>query len=330
MPSRRSFVKAGALTGSAAIMGSAGCLGALSDSGGEYPSEPISTIVPFSPGGSTDIFTRQIMPPVAEELGIESEIENISGAFGLRGAGEAFRADPDGYTQVGLNPPYEMIAALVQNPDIDLREFEPVGQYTVTSWVLIANAENEITDYESLKEAYDDGTFNNIGSVGQGTQGHIINEVIKEAHDIGWEELVVYDGSGPASQAVLSGEVPVVPVTAPSAEAVAGENIEVIASFSSTGTEVFPDAKSVTEFGYDSMDYVGEQSKGYWMPPDTDEERITEMTEALETVLNSEELQSWSEETGNSVGYAPPEEAHDALVSAFEKIPEVVNMENIK
>jgi hypothetical protein len=70
---------------------------------------------------------------VVDELGVDFQVDNVEGASGMRGVGQGVRADPDGYTMTALNPPFEMITALVQEPDFDMTTMEPVCTYGAVS-----------------------------------------------------------------------------------------------------------------------------------------------------------------------------------------------------
>ncbi|MFC7009817.1 hypothetical protein [Halalkalicoccus salilacus] len=100
----------------------AGCLGR--DGGDEYPSQSIRLVVPFSEGGSTDTFARQLQSHLSDELGVEIQIENIPGSASLRGAQEAYNSDPDGYTYLMMNPPSTPLSTVINDTDWDITEMK--------------------------------------------------------------------------------------------------------------------------------------------------------------------------------------------------------------
>lgn len=325
---RRRFVKSVGITSS---VGLAGCIGGA-DSDGEYPSEPIELIVPFGEGGGTDTFARQIMPLVSEELGVDVAIKNVPGAGSLRGVGEAYNSEPDGYTMMAFNPPSTPISAMVQDASFDLTDVEPVSIYGTTQFGIWANPELEITDFADLLERYKSGELAKIGGQSKGGVQHVLASVMKNSseYDFNWETYVGYGGSAPALRAVVQGEVPIAMGADLAGDNIQNDgNIELVAMLNSQGSGVYPDAPTVTEEGYPNIDYVSRLIRGYWLPPETPDEKRDILDNAIESAVKSDKIQSWAEESGNVVKYGPPKEAGSALEDAFKEIPERVDLESI-
>lgn len=325
---------------SALVTGLAGCTENLTGGGGGdggngdgYPNEDLRYIIPFSEGGGTDTFARQMIPVMGEELGTDIAIENIPGAASLRGTGELALAEPDGYTFGGFNPPSTPVSAMVNPPDFEMRELKGVGAYARTPFVIVANPEHEIEGFEDLVSRYQSGELEAFSGKQKGGVDHVLALLMRdnEEYNLNWQRYVGYDGSGPAVQATTSGEVPVAISTDTAAQGAAEDGrIDPIVSLSSEGTGVFPDLPAVTDVGYPNIDYLGQLRRCMYVPPETPDEPIQTLTEALETSLENEELQQWAEDTGNVLEYGGPDVAEEVVNDAFENIPDQVDLEEVR
>lgn len=327
---RRGFLKHTGAVSAAAVMGLAGCLGG---GGGEYPSEDLRYIIPFSEGGGTDTYARQLIPEMSNELDAEIAIENVSGAASLRGTGELHTADNDGYTFGGFNPPSTPISYMVNPQDWDITELTGVGVYARTPFVIIANPEHGIEGFEDMLGRYADGELEIFSGKERGGVDHVISLLMQDnqEYDFQWGRYVGYDGSGPAVQATISNEVPVaISTDTAAAGAVEDGRVDTVTCLSSQGTSVFPDLDNVTDHGYPNIDFVGQLSRCMYAPPGTDEEHINTLADALEVGLETDTMQEWSEETGNVIEFGGPENADAALQDAMEQVPENIDLEQLR
>jgi len=177
----------------------------------QYPSRPIRLLVPNPPGGATDTIARVVAPRLGEALGQPVVVENRPGSNGNLSSELAARAAPDGYTLLlGQDSQIVISPHLYANLPVDtLKDLAPVATLVTTQMVLTANPElparnlREFLDYaRSAKPplAY--------ASIGNGSQHHLTMEMLKARAGV---ELVhvPYKGGGPATVALLAGEVPV-------------------------------------------------------------------------------------------------------------------------
>ncbi len=321
---RRSFLKTGFVS-AIGLTALAGCLG---DDDEEYPSQTITYVVPFSAGGGTDLYGRQIMPEAGEALGTSIQVENIDGAGGLRGQQEVYNADPDGYTFGASDEP--LVAALVSDIDWDPTEKVPICGYGETPFMIVADPDLEIEDFDDLVARYRDGELNTMAGDEAGGFQHIVALVLNDQYDLGFEDYVGFGGSDPINQAVASGDVPAGVVTDTSAVGPADDGlIDPIVITSTSGSQVFPDLPDVTEFGYDDIDHVGGLVRTMWATPETPEDRAEQLTDAVEEAIQSDAVQDWSEETGNDVQFIPPDRAMELRVQGMEELPEQVNLDEL-
>lgn len=321
--SRRRFL-AGAAAGTAAL---AGCTG---DSGGEYPSKDLTYIVPFSQGGGTDTYARKIIPEVSNELGTGIAIENVPGAASLKGTGELLNSESDGYTFGGFNPPSTPISYLVHDPSWDITKLTPVCTFARTPYAVFARPDLNIEGLKDLASRYKNGDLSKFSGLGRGGIVHIAANVMKSDYGLQYDQYVGYDGAGPALKAAVSGEVPVVATTDTAAKsAVDSGDLEPVSIMSSQGSNIFPDAPSPSDEGYESIDYIGQLTRCIFLPPETSTDRRDTLKGAIESALKNDAVQSWSEKTGNVVEYGGPEKAKQALNDSIETIPKKVNLDEV-
>src|SRR5881394_3480390 len=162
----------------------------------QYPSKPVTLIIPFPPGGSTDIIGRIAADGLQKELGQPLVVDNRGGAGGAIGAKAIADAAPDGYT-LGI----ATISTHVVNPIVhsDLR-YDPLADFTFVSQ--IAAVPNVVSVHPSVPAKL------NFGTPGVGSLGHLIGETFKYSAKVNMTH-VPYRGAGPALNDALGGQVQV-------------------------------------------------------------------------------------------------------------------------
>src|SRR5690606_20278794 len=190
--------------------GVASALGATAVQAADYPTQPIRVIVPFAPGGSTDIVARIVTQRMGQELGQTMVVENKGGAGGAIGAAEAARANPDGYTLS-----IATVSTLAVNPacrpdDLTyepLTDFLPVTNFANVPNVIEVNPKFPAKNFKEFVQTLKD----NPGKYTHGSSGtcsvlHLFGEAFKQA--TGTEAVhVPYKGSGPAVTDAVSGQI---------------------------------------------------------------------------------------------------------------------------
>jgi tripartite-type tricarboxylate transporter receptor subunit TctC len=173
-----------------------------------YPNQSITVIVPYAPGGNTDVVGRIVAEPMSSILGQKLVIENVAGAGGTTGSQRAARATPDGYTLlVGQMGTHAASVGIYQNLGYDpVKDFEHIGQLSDTPIGILVRKNFPATDLKTfiqmVKAAPD--KFNN-GHGGVGATSHV--SCILFTSLIGARSpMVAYRGSGPAFNDLLSGQ----------------------------------------------------------------------------------------------------------------------------
>jgi tripartite-type tricarboxylate transporter receptor subunit TctC len=177
----------------------------------QYPSRPIRLLVPNPPGGATDTIARVVAPKLGEALGQPIVVENRPGSNGNLSSELAARAAPDGYTlllgqdsQIVISP--HLYAKL---PVDTLKDLAPVATLVTTQMVLAVNSAvpaKNLTEF--LEYAHRANPPLTYASIGNGSQHHLAMEMLKQRAGIDLVH-VPYKGGGPATVALLAGDVPV-------------------------------------------------------------------------------------------------------------------------
>jgi len=184
----------------------------------DYPTRPIHMIVPYPPGGGTDIVARVITEPLGQALGQPIVIDNRGGAAGNVGTEAAARATPDGYTMLFTLSSHTINPKLYAKLPFDVeKDFVPIGLAANIPQILVANPSLPVNNVQELI-AYakaNPGKLN-FASVGTGSPGHIAGELFKLKTGVDIVH-VPYKGGGPAVTDTLGGQVQLLFVSMPAA-----------------------------------------------------------------------------------------------------------------
>lgn len=287
----------------------------------DYPSQPITMIVPFSAGGPTDTVARLTARAMSEELGQEIVIQNVTGAGGTIGATQAAGAPADGYTilvhHIGMSTAPTLYADLSYDP---VESFDPIGLVTNAPMTLIGRKDLEadtladLVDY--VKANADTVTLANSGL---GAASHLCSMLFMSAIET---ELttVPYPGNGPIMTDLLGGHVDLTcdQTTNTTPPILAGE----VKAFGITTPEraaSLPDVPTTAEAGLPSLDIA--VWHGIYVPAGTDEAIRQTLTDALQVALGDETLVARFNELGTAPvpqDQATPEALAERLSSQIE------------
>jgi tripartite-type tricarboxylate transporter receptor subunit TctC len=218
-----------------------------------YPNRPVRIIVPFTAGGTTDIFARLIADKLGQDLGQQFIIDNRGGAGGNIGTDAVAKAAPDGYTLVmgtvgthAINP--SLYARMPYDP---LTDFEPVAFAAGVPNLMVVNPKNvKATNVQGfIAEAKAAPKTFNMASSGNGTSIHLSGELFKQVTGVQMQH-VPYRGSGPAINDLVGGQVDVMFDNLPSSieQAKAG-NLRALAVTSSARSPALPQVPTLAESG---------------------------------------------------------------------------------
>ena len=224
---------------------------------GGYPTKPVRLVIPYPPGGGTDITGRAMAQRLSEFLGQSVVIENKPGATGMIGAASVAKAAPDGYTVLfGAASEMAINASLFKTMSYDPRtDFEPVSLIAAFPLVFVAPA----TSTKTLPELVDaararPGTVS-YGSIGSGSPQHLAAELLSSMASVKFIH-VPYKGSGPLVQDAVGGHLDMaVSSVPPAVPLVRSGKLRALAVTSAKRSEALPDVPTMAELGYAGYEF---------------------------------------------------------------------------
>lgn len=247
----------------------------------EYPDRPIRVIIPFSPGGGTDITSRQFMVWLEPALGTNLVLDNRPGAGGTLGATVASSLEPDGYNLFIASASFATAPAMYTKLSFDPeKDFDPVYLLARQPHMLVVPLTLPVKDFKSLA-AYVKARPGklNYASAGNGSSIHLSTELLKKAAGLDVVH-VPYRGSGPAIIDASAGRVQMLFGTMPSlVPQVRNKKLRAIAVSSEKRAPAVPDVPTLMEAGLDGFTYYAWY--GMFAPDGTPNEAIGKIHDAL-------------------------------------------------
>jgi tripartite-type tricarboxylate transporter receptor subunit TctC len=284
------------------VIAAAGLLLAASAAAQDYPSRQINMVIPFPPGGNTDLMARALQPELAKALGQSVVAVNKGGAGGTIGNIEVANARPDGYT-IGLTPNNPLTAQPhVQKLPYGMDSFRLVCLTYYVPYVLIGSPKapfKTFADFVTFAKAKNDNLI--YASPGPGTQPHL--GILSALAAIKAEGVhVPFTGAGPMTQAMLAGTV--MAMSESTAVAKAG-NLIVLAAQTKERIPSLPDVPTMQELGYPSEAF---SAGGLVVPAKTPDAVVARLQKACSEAVTSEGYKSTTEKLNATARYLPEAE----------------------
>jgi tripartite-type tricarboxylate transporter receptor subunit TctC len=221
-----------------------------------YPSRPVRVIVPYAPGGPTDILARLIAQKLSEHFGKQFYVENIGGAGGNVGMGQGAKAAPDGYTMLVAGTPMVINPTLYERVPFDpYKDFDPVTLAVTSPDMLSVNPSlpvQSVKDLVALIKAHP-GKYN-FASPGTGTPGHLVGELFRLS--LGLDLVhIPFNSAGLAIGSTVAGHTPIAFTTPPPVVPQVKEGkLRALAVASKTRLQALPEVPTMAEAGYPDIE----------------------------------------------------------------------------
>ena len=295
-----------------------------------WPARPVRLIVPFPPGGTTDIFARIAAQKLSEHFGKQFYIENIAGATGNVGAAQVARATPDGYTVLFTFSSYVVNPTLFPKLPFDPnKDLMPVTLSVAATNVLTINPSvpaRTLGDLVALIKS-NPGKYN-YASGGVGTQAHLLGEMLRLslALDI---VHVPFNGGGPEIASIVAGHTPIGwSALVSAAQQIKAGQLLALAVASKTRSTLFPEIPTTAEAGY--PDIQGDSWVGVLVPAGTPNEIISLLHREMVTILALPDVKERLPSLGFEVVASTPGEFATQIKAEIESWAKVIRAANIK
>lgn len=315
--SRRKFLKYG---GAVTVAGLAGCMGDNGNGNGDYPSQAIDVIVPWSQGGGTDRSMRATTPAWQEAMDADFAVRNQPGAGTQVGGEELYGSEPDGYTIAMWNLPHMQATWLFQDAEYDHTDFDYIGTHHLdpTTWFA-----PEDSPYDDMAEFIDYAEDNevNVGTTAAIGNTALSALLVQDTYDVDFN-IVNLEGGSPVREAILAGDVDAAVNQPWSFNPDHEGEVTALGTHNNEPTDLW-DVPTFGELGLGDELPLVEEGFGQWKlmvaPGGLQEEypdRFEMLVDSYEEAMESDEFQEAAEEQGNLdliVNYQGPEETQEEV-----------------
>ena len=279
-----------------------------------YPSRQVTIVVPFPPGGSTDVVGRIMAEKMRPLLGQPVIIENVGGAGGSIAVGRVARAAPDGYT-IDIGQWDTHVGSIIYPLNYDLqKDFEPIGLISVNPQLMVARKTLPADDLKGLV-AHMKANPGKVTFVNQNAAGQVSGILLQQLTDTR-VQFIPYRGAGPAMTDLISGQVDLLVVQgAVALPQVRGGTIKAIANLSPRRSASMPDIPTSDEGGVPGLYMSG--WFGFFAPKSTPKDIIDKLNSAMVQVLADPAVRTRFAELGLDV--ASREQQTPEGLAAFQK-----------
>lgn len=298
---------------SALALTATGCGGGGGGGGGdaaEYPTRPVDYVLPFDPGGESDITARLQQEPLADVLGQQVNISYKPGGGGAIGWSELTRTNPDGYTIMGCNLPHIILQPMMrEDAGYETAQLQPAYLFQSTPNALLVPADSDIQNLDDFIAAAEEnpGAIS-VGGSGDFTANHMGTLMLADQAGIDLT-YTPFSGTGAAVPALLGGHVDALMSYTPQISQL-GDQVRAIAVATEERMPGLPDVPTFAEQGHDIVDGA---YRGVCVPEETPEEVVQTLADAFAEVNQDPEVVESFEEQAFVLENYGPEEAEQLI-----------------
>ena len=310
------------------------CCGVLWGSGGAlaqgYPVKSIRVVVPYAPGGATDLTGRTVGARASDALKQTMVVENRSGGGGVIGADIVAKAPPDGYTVLLATPAETAILPHMQKlPYTPLRDFAPVSLATASPWILVLHPSLPVKSVKELV-AFIKARPGQLsyGSAGTGGVHHLADELLKVTFKLDMVH-VPYKGVGAVIPDLIGGHIPMTfSSMPPSMPYVRAGRLRALAVTSAKRSQAAPNVPTMIEAGVPG--FISTNWFAYFVPAGTPAGVISTLNAEINRALKLEDVKNKLEALGLDTIGTTPDELGRFLREESEKFAKLIKLSGVK
>ena len=295
-----------------------------------FPNQPIRMVVPYPPGGPTDITARVVAAEMSKTIGQNIVIDNRPGASGMIGSEMVTKATPDGYTLLANASIHVINPSVYPHMRFDaIKDFTPITQLAQVPLVLVVPANSPIKSVKDLVEyAKANPGKVNFGSAGSASAQHLAGESFKIAAGIQMQHIP-YKGSAPALTDLAGGQLQLMFDSMPSATPMINSGkLRAIAVTTTTRAKARPDLPTIAESGFPGFDISTWYA--YWAPKGTPADVVEKLAASAAQALKNPEVIAKYEAMGAEPVGSTPAQFAAYVESEAKKWSEIVKKSGAK